>query len=290
LRLLKLEFKTDLKNPVLLISLTLAIALLDGCGPQKAPRETSDVCYPYATRVEVNDRQMTVIWKKKCNQLISGYFIYISKEPLSKRFPSMELPESVAPFNYTPFPGDTNPNDELEHFVAKGLDNGVKYYVSVRVVYPDRTLSNPSNEVLAVCGPRGEIDLSIRYKSERDGFSFEKNAYVRADDIDNDLYFYSKDGTDYLASPNRLGGFLKANKFYILPLKGEFEQVKTKLSLFGSTPTQDRVAVNEGDWVHILTPDRKNALVKVLSISGEGEHRSVRLFYAFSPFPNEAIF
>lgn len=279
-----------MRNIVPFIFYMLLLALLVSCAPEKRLEEMPTGCYPYNASVEVNDRQMTVTWEKNCNQLMSGYFIYINEKPLADLYPGTQLPASVKPFSQTPFPGDTDPEDGIEHFVAEGLENGVKYYVSVRVVNPDRTLSKPSNEVVAVCGPRGEIELSIRYKSDRDGFSFEKNAYVRADDIDNDLYFYSKDGADYLSSPSRLNGFLKINKLKVLPFDGEFDQVRARFSTLESQPDKDRVAVRTGDWVHILSPDGKSALVKVLSISGEGERRSLRLFYAFSPLANETIF
>jgi len=237
-----------MRNIVPFIFYMLLLVLLVRCAPQKRLKEMPTGCYPYNVSVEVNNRQMTVTWRNKCSLLMSGYFIYISEEPLADQYPGTQLPASVKPFNQTPFPGDINPEDETEHFVAEGLENGVKYYVSVRIVNPDRTLSKPSNEVMAVCGPRGEIELSIRYKSDRDGFSFEKNTYVRADDIDNDLYFYSKDGTDYLASPNRLNGFLKTNKLKVLPFNGEFDQVRARFSALESQPDNDRVAVRRGDW------------------------------------------
>lgn len=279
-----------MRNVVPSVISVLILTFLVRCVPEKRPEETPGGCYPYEASVEVNSRQMTVTWKTHCSRLMSGYFIYISDEPLANKYPGSELPPTITPINHTPFPGDTNPDDGAEHFVAEGLEDGVKYYVSVRVVNPDRTLSKPSNEVAAVCGPRGEIELSIRYKSGRDGFSFEKNDYVRADDLDNDLYFYSKDGTDYLASPNRLDGFLKANRAAVLPLRGEFVQVKTMFPAFDSRPDRDRVAVRTGDWVHILTPDGKSALMKVLSVNGKGERRRIKLFYAFCPLANGAVF
>lgn len=278
------------RSHIPVISVFLLLVLLAGCAPRKAIREEGAVCYPYDLKVETNDRQMTVIWKLNCNRLMSGYNVYINEEPPNDKYPGQELSSSIKPFNPTPYPGDTNPEDELVHFVAESLDNGVKYYVSVRVVNPDRTLSKPSNEITAVCGPKGEIELSIRFKSEQDGFFFEKNSYVRADDIDNDLYFYSRDGQDYLVSPNQLDGFLKANRLSLLPFKGEFEHVKTRLLGLNDLPSQNRVAVTRGDWIHIFTSDNKHALVYVLDISGKGERRSIRLFYAYSPLPHEPLF
>jgi len=278
------------RNTASFVCSSLLLVLLAGCVPHRPIREAAQVCYPYDLKVEADNQQMTVVWKIKCNRLMSGYNIYISEQPMTDKYPGSELPASLKPFNPTPFPGDTNPDDGIEHFLAEGLKNGVKYYVSVRVVNPDRTLSKPSNEVVTVCGPRGEMELSIRFKSDHDGFSFKKNTYIRADNIDNDMYFYSKDGTDYLASPNRLDGFLKANRFGILPFKGDFDQVKIKLLNLDDKPTKDRVAVSQGDWVHILTSDDKHVLVNVLDTTGKDEHRSLRLFYAFSPLAHEAIF
>ena len=279
-----------MRNFYLLIILVFLTVLLIGCAPEKVSEEVPRDCFPYDLDVEVNDHLMIVSWKTNCKQVITGYSIYISPEPLVDQFPGSELPSSVTPHNSEPYPGDTEPEDGIEHFTAEGLENGVKYYVSVRVVFTDRSLSLPSNEVLAVCGPRGEITLGMRYKSDHDGFSFEKNDYVRADDLDNDLYFFSKDGIDYIASPERLNGFLKANRLRVLPFKGEFNRLRKKLSDIETDPNQDRVEVQEGDWVHVLTPDRKNALLKVLEISGVEENRTMILFYAFSPVPDELIF
>jgi len=278
------------RNIASIVCSSSLLVLLAGCATHRPVREAAQVCYPYDLKVEADNQQMTVIWKIECNRLMSGYNIYISEQSLTDKYPDSELPASLKPFNSTPFPGDTNPDDGIEHFLAEGLKNGVKYYVSVRVVNPDRILSKPSKEVITVCGPRGEIEISIRFKSDHDGFSFEKDAYVKADDIDNDLYFYSKDGTDYLASPNRLDGFLKANRFSVLPFKGDFDQVKTKLLSLDDKPTRDRVAVRQGDWVHILTSDDKHALVKVLDAKGKDERRSLKLFYAFSPLAHELLF
>jgi hypothetical protein len=222
--------------------------------------------------------------------MMSGYNIYISREPLVDRYPGSELPPTVKPFNNVPFPGDTDPSDGIQHFPAEGLENGVKYYVSVRVVNTDRSLSKPSNEVAAVCGPRGEIELSMRFKSDHDGFSFTQNGYVRADQLDNDLYFHSKDGTDYLVSPHRLNGFLKVSKLYPLPFKGAFEDVKEKVAALELNSPSDKVAVKPGDWVLLATPDNKHALIKVLDVTGTGENRRIKLFYAYNPLPDELLF
>jgi hypothetical protein len=151
-------------------------------------------------------------------------------------------------------------------------------------------LSKPTNEVLAVCGPRRELQLSIRYASDRDGFSFDNNSYVRADALENDLYFFSKDDTDFLSSPSRLGGFLKENRLQVLPFTGELDEVARQLAAQSNFPDADRVAVTKGDWVRVVTREGANALIKVLEISGDGDRRSIRLYIAYSALADEIIF
>ena len=277
-------------NFVRFIGLTLAIAFIFGCAARKVADETPSGCVPAEVKVEVADRAMTVIFTPACGQLISGYYIYISEEPLAAYAPDSVLPAKVKPFNLAPFSGDTDPDDDVERFEADGLENGKKYFVSVRTIFPNRSLSRSSTEIPVVCGPRGEMQLSRRYKSDRDGFSFEQNLYVSADDLANDLYFYSKEGRDYLASPVRLDGFLRDNRLMRLSVKGEYEQVKARVMATGDIPEQERIEVKKGDWILLYTADKKFALLKVLDLGGAGEKRNIRLFYAYSALENEIFF
>ena len=222
--------------------------------------------------------------------MISGYNIYISEEPLAAKYPGPSLPETVKPFNSTFYPGDKNPDDGIEHFTAEGLKDGVKYYVTVRVVMADRSLSEPSNEVVAVCGASSEFDLAFRYREKNDGYSFAGDKHVRADASDNDIYFYAKDGVDYLASPSRLDGFLKNNRLTVLPYKGNIRFIKEKMKSYGGEPSEDRVAVAKGNWVLVKTDQNTHALLQVLDFKGEGEDRQVRLSLAYCPLPGEMFF
>ena len=280
-----------MKNRHIIVStICLMIHLFIGCAPPKSGHEVDESCYPYDLNVEVNDRTMTVMWKTECNRLTSGYNIYISETPFTEYNSGDNQLFMVKPFNYEPFLGDTDPSDGIEHFIASMLDNGMVYYVSARVVFPDRSLSKPSNEVVAVCGPRKEIELDVRYTSEQDGFSFEKNSYVRADDVTNDIYFYSKDGHDYLASPSRLDGFLRDSKLSRLPFKGDIDDVKEQVRSLVTVPSSDRLVIHRGEWFRIMTLDKTNALVKVLEITGDGSKRRVKLFIAYTPVKDSLIF
>ncbi len=277
-----------MKNLFVTVVLTL-LAL--GCAPRQTGLEYARTVFAVDAVVEVNHETMTVAWKKSGAGAMGGYNIYISEEPLAAKHPAAQSEPSFKPFNEEPFPGDTNPDDGVEYFVAEGLENGVKYFVSVRVAYPDGSVSKPSNEVEAVCGGRGEMELEVRYKGERDGFSFESNKHVSADATDNDLYFFSKRLADMLRSPERLDGFLRPTRFLLLPFRGSFDEVRARLAQNPMTATNNSVPVVVGDWVLIQTPEKRNALVQVLGFSGEqGDDRRVKLFYAFSAVVGEAIF
>ena len=261
-----------------IILMTLIASL--GCGPPQPGAEHRATCRPEALTVEAGDGAMTITWKVECPRLISGYNIYISEQALSE--------DNSRPFNATVYPGDTEPDDGVVRYDAQGLDNGVRYYVSVRVVFPDQSLSAPSEEVAAVCGPRGEIELATRYSTEQDGYSFAQSRYVRADDLNNDLYFYSKGGTDYLASPIR-HGFLRNNRFMRLSVNGDLETVKHQLASIDSEPRDDRVAVREGDWVWIVTTEGHHALVQVRKLTSKEGKGTVVLSFAYWPISGPPI-
>ncbi len=269
-----------MNKKLLAISSILSGLLLFGCPPPK-PNVVEQVdCAVSNVRVEVNDKMMNVSWVNGCEKTIAGYNIYISENQNS----------DDKPFNQTPFDGDTNPEDGIENYQADHLENGKKYYVSVAIVNPGQTESKRSDEVVAVCGPRENIELSIRYKSEKDGYSFDKNSYVRADNVANDLYFYSKNGVDYIASPHKLDGFLRVNKLVKLAFKGEFNDLRKRIKKYTKTASEDKLQVVKNDWIQLKTADNKNALLKIKGFSGTGENRKIKLFVAYSPLANELIF
>lgn len=268
----------------------LIALLLFSCKSAKYGDEFPKGCYLHDLKVEVNSKSMVLKWKKKCSRSISGYNIYISEIPLSTNYAKKQLPESVKAVNVQPFPGDTNPEDGVEVYQADGLKDGIKYYVSVRVLMPDGRQSRPSNEVTVVCGGRGEIELSVRYKSDQDGFSFSQNGFVRADNEQNDLYYYSKDGVDYLASPHRLNGFLRKNSLQLLPFDGELSNIKSRIGEIKPNSDTDRLSVTTGCWIRLYTAEGSSALLKVLGFSGEGKDRKIRLYYAYLPLKDEMLF
>jgi len=262
-----------------------------GCGPkQTPPSEVSPTVYPYDLSVSAGNHKLELSWKLHGDTLISGYNIYISRSSLEAEYPNGKYPSTVKPYNLTIFPGDTNPEDDIEHYDAEGLENGVKYYVTVRTVLPGRSLSKPSNEVAVVAGPRGEITLDSRYQGNHDGYSFEEDDYTGADADNNDVYFYSLEGTDYLASPTRLNGFLRESKFMVLPFRGDMADMFSKVNGSSLNPSEIRAEVSAGSWVLMRTADGANVLLKVLGFNGEGKDRKVELRFAVSGLKGEIFF
>ncbi len=240
--------------------------------------------------VEPGDGKMTLIWAKAGAGLMSGYNIYTFSAPISGDAIVSAALDTLKPLNLVPYPGDTNPDDNLESFEADNLENGVKYYAFVRVIYPDRSLSVPSNVATTVCGPRGSIDLAARFQSDHDGYSLLKNRYVRADASDNDILFFTKDGRDYLASPGRLDGFLRKTTLTLLPVEGGVAEVRQYLRGHQVTTEEDRLQVKTGSWVLLQTIEGYHALLKVLDVTGRGKERHLRATFAVCPLADELVF
>lgn len=258
--------------------------LAAGCGPPKPSEELSAPCRPYDISIESNDGGMKIGWKVDCPQLISGYNIYLAPTSVESFRDTSTLP--LEPHNAAVYPGDTDPDDNIVYYDASGLDNGVLYRVAVRVVFPDRTLSPPSKPILARCGPRGEFELATRYSGEHDGFSFALGEHVRADDLSNDLYYYSKNGAHYLASPSRLNGFLRTNHFMPQPRTWSFEEYILRGNTRGEKPTEERVEIHEGDLIWMTTVSSDQAQIRVLNIKVSDGKRTVLLEYAYWPIPD----
>ncbi len=265
-----------------LAALVISLIVVVSCGPPAPQPESGTARGIQDLEVDVNDQMMTVSWKVFGDALIVGYNIYIAEEPLVGNYPDGNYPDYIEPFNHTAFAGDTDPSDGIEHFEALGLENGRQYYVSVRVVNPGRSLSRSSEEKAVICGPRGEISLLTRFTGDNDGFSFAQNKHVRADATENDLYFYSKDGVDYLVSPSRLDGFLRETRLSRFEAAGTLDEIMLSRGDRSSSPS-DRLTISGGMWVVIDTPGGGQALLKVLGFTGSGEDRHVELFYAYDP-------
>ncbi len=277
-----------LKYPLLTLVGALLLGLSLGCASKKVvpvveiPPPVVERPIPVDLTVEPADGSIIVQWKRQGEGLISGYNVYIHSRP--------GVISTDSSHNFEPFPGDTNPDDGVERYEALGLQNGKRYYVTVRVIYPDRSLSALSNEAETICGPHREITLDHRFSGEHDGFALGLNKYVRADSDASDLYFFTKDGEDFLASPDRLNGYNRKSAFAKLALKGSLADIRKAVSESNVQPSADKLTIKPGDWIMIRTADRYNGLLRIIGVDGKESSRKITLEMSYCPAEGEMVF
>ena len=269
----------------LLIAFALVISIAAGCGPpKKVVKISPTVCAPANLTVKPNSRQLFLKWDTECPDsiLLSGYYIYLSDKPLYEKYGMGKPSKKVKPFNEAVYPGDTDEESRFETINIENLDNGVEYFVSVRTVYADQSVSVSSNEVGVICRPEGTFDLAYRYSDINDGFSFADGVATRADGDNNDLYFYNQDEFDFIASPQRLNGFIRKSEFYSL---GKSKDIYQYPELELDIPPVEKMPVKEGESYLIKTASGNYAKVRVEKISGEGKNRILTLSYIYQTVP-----
>jgi hypothetical protein len=189
-----------------------AAPLALACPP--SPGESSRFPSPYDLRVETVSHGADIYWSvnRKSGEIISGYNIYLSEESMKPVFPDWRK-SHPQPYNHTPYPGDTDGDITRESFEIRGLENGRRYYVSVRTMGSDGWESGPSNEVAFTPLARGEFVVSSFHSRDDGGFSFDDEISVPARDPRCDIYLYSKGNDVGLSSPHRLGAGLRKTGF-----------------------------------------------------------------------------
>jgi hypothetical protein len=274
---------------VLLCVCFFLITLFSGCAKKFRLRTTSDECAPANLEVKSNDQTLFLKWDTNCpkESLLSGYYIYLEDKPIYAAYHNLAPPRGIKPLNHDPYPGDTDPEDRWETMEINNLDNGIEYYVSIRALYPDRTVSVSSNEVIVMCRPEGTFELAFRYSDLNDGHSFADDATVRADGETNDLYFYHKDGFDFIASPHRLNGFLRKSFFYSL---GKTENIYQYPKLDLDFQPVEKMPVHEGESYLIETADNNFAKVRIENITGEGKKRRMKINYIYQTIKGQMRF
>jgi hypothetical protein len=266
----------------------LFIVLLAGCAQKVQLKSFGAECAPSDLEVTANNQTLFLKWDTNCpkDKLLSGYYIYLQPKSIAD-YRNQPPPRGVKPLNHDPYPGDTDPEDGWETMRIEHLDNGVEYYVTVRAVYPDKTVSIASNEVAAMPRPEGEFVLAYRYAALNDGFSFADGESVRADGELNDLYFYHKDGIDYIASPNRLNGFLRKSQFYSLgKTKSIYQYPELKLDI----PPVEKIPALVGESYLIKTADGNFAKIRIEQATGENKERVLKIKYIYQTNKNQMSF
>jgi hypothetical protein len=252
-----------------------------GTPPKKEEMKKSIIdCPPQRLSVRPADRKLILKWDTTCPDsiLLSGYNIYILPKPLPEKYLGMKLPDDIVPFNNTPYPGDTDPEDSFETMTIENLDNGDEYFLTVRTVYPDGHISSASSEASAICRPEGTFTLAFRYADLNDGFSFSQGKSVRADASDNDLYFFEKDGINFIASPHRLNGFLRHSGLYSL---GKTEDIYQYPKVEIDFPPVEKIPALLGESYIIKTANAHYAKIRIEEISGKGKERKLKINYTY---------
>jgi hypothetical protein len=266
-----------------IIALLTLLLLTSGCFPlKKRIKMASEECAPANLTVRPGDRTLFLEWDTNCPEgaLLSGYNIYLEEKPTYEKYHEIVPPKKIKPYNRTPYPGDTDPQSHFETMVIDNLDNGTEYFVTVRTVFPDRTVSVSSNEIGVMCRPEGEFDLAFRFSDLNDGFSFAQGRFVRADAVENDLYFFRKDGFDFIASPHRLNGFLRETRFFSL---GKTENIYQYEEFQLDIPPTDKIPVLKGESYLIETEDNNYAKIRIEEITGERKERVLHIRYIYQP-------
>lgn len=275
---------------VLTVTLGTILTVAIGCGPPPFTMEKiAKECTPANLEIQPGDGRLDLKWETNCppDRLISGYFIYLENKPVPDKYLSGRPPRSLKPFNLAPYPGDTDPESSYETMTIENLDNGIDYFVSIRTVFPNRALSMASNQVKIMCRPQGKFTLAFRYAAVNDGFSFASGQHVRADAESNDLYFYNKDGFDFLASPHRLNGFLRVSKFYSL---GKTEDINQYPELELDFEPVEKIPVMAGESYIIKTDNNRFAKIRIDEISGESKERVLHISYIYQTVENSMRF
>lgn len=270
-----------------LATIAVIIVILGGCGgpPKQAVTPVRWECTPSNLEVRSDDRTLHLKWDTNCPDsiLITGYFIYLETKPINPAAYPERPPDDIEPFNQAPYPGDTDPEDSFETMEIGNLENGVEYFVSVRTVFPDGRLSPSSDEISVICRPEGRFDLAYRYADLNDGFSFREGRPVRADGEANDLYyFFSNDNVDYIASPERLNGYLRHSDFYSL---GPTESIYQYPTLELDIPPLEKMPVRQGESYLVQTADGNYAKIRIEKISGERKERYLTVTYIYQTIP-----
>lgn len=259
-------------------------ALFLSCGPKpKQKAVTEERCIPSGLTVDSTASSYAVIaWNPGCPgiRILRGFNIYVSPTPLAADYPGSDLPADITPYNREVYPGDTLGNPKRESYAIEDLGNATQYYVHVRDVYIDGTLSPPSNEVPLIVYSQGQFTLSTSFTTDHDGFDFATGKYCRTDALNNDIYFYSKDGTDYLCSPARLGPVNRDTR--ILSVKSAVPP-ENWAEMKPNDDFSERVPLQDGGVYILITADGYPVKLKVRSMTGNGEERRIAFDYMYKP-------
>jgi hypothetical protein len=259
-------------------------AVLLSCGPKpKQKITTEERCIPIGLSIDSTASTYALIaWNPGCPglRILRGFNVYVSPKPLAAEYPGSDLPADIRPYNRKVYPGDTLGDPKRESFAVEDLENATQYYVHVRDVYTDGTISPPSNEIPLVVYSQGQFTLRPSFTSDHDGFDFTAGEYCRTDALNNDVYFYSKDGVDYLCSPARLGPVNRETRIFA---GGTGASPENWAGMKPNNDFTERARLQKGGVYILITADGYPAKLRVQSITGKGGERQITFDFIYKP-------
>ncbi len=274
------------KFVVITLFCSLLIFAVLSCGPPKEI-ETA-VKYPCSPKGLVIDsissKYAKIGWNPGCKgtRILRGFNIYLLPAPLETMSENGALPEGIEPFNKLTYPGDVEGNPNHETYEIKGIENALYYYVHIRTVNSDGTLSQPSNEVELVTVARGEIAMGLSHTGMRDGFSLAQAEYSSTNDLANDFYIFSKDSQFFLCSPARLSPVNRNTRIYELGSAKQIGDLPVDLPEGAGEGVEKVRVVNMGLYL-LVTEEGHQAKLRMKYSSGRGAKLRVYFEYLYQP-------
>ncbi len=271
--------------------LAVGIMFLCACGPKPAPAPSTPLpskpSKPYPAPSELEARvfyhRINLTWKtnRSDSTMISGYNIYLWNE---KEAADTSL-ASFKKVNLEPYPGDMNPDIARESFALEGLENGVIYRAYVTTLFPNGIESARSNIVEAIPRPEGWFTLRESFRGDESGYSFRKTKSVSTDDLSNDIYLATINGSLYVASPRRINVVFRATKFYGMIIYSQLDDVAPTTV----PPKADNaLEVYNGQVFMLQDQDSCYAVLKFDAVDVKG--KTVQISYIYQPRPSTLVF
>ncbi|MCK5128055.1 MAG: hypothetical protein KAR42_17495 [candidate division Zixibacteria bacterium] len=273
-----------IRNIFAISILAMITMLVLGCGPKTSPDE-SKKCNPHSLTIEATgSHYVKIAWDPGCpteTRIMRGFNIYYSPTPLAKMYPGHQMPDNIKPYNIELYPGDPEGDIKWESFEFEAIPSAQLFYVHVRVQNSDNTLSLPSNEIEMICYPQGTIEIMESYSGDKSGFSFVTDTYCATDAVENDFYFFSKDGKKYLCSPLRVSEINRVSKIYSL---GEADNLGDIETISVSGKALDKVEMNVGHVYAVETQDGHFAKLRLLKMENvNGKIKAIFEYFYMAP-------
>jgi len=239
------------------LSLLLILAFIINCGPK--PKETA-TNIPFNLSATTKTNGATLSWQiNRTSEPIGGYNIYLAESP--------EDPGKL--YNSGAYPGDTDGDKSRESIELANLENGIEYYIYLKIIYSDNTESDASEKISFMPLAKGNIRLSFNHTAIKSGYSFAEDKYTIVRDFANDVYVSHVDSKPIIGSPSRIHPSLRATGiFNAADSTGEIQYFRY---------------LTEARTYRLHTADNGNALLTFKGMHGAGSNKQAKFDYIYYP-------